>query len=115
MQVHPRVKIILWRFYRDILPTKLSLARNHVVPKTSCEICEGREEDQKHIFLGCGWVNVVWEKGGLNQVVYLLELGLKDWFKKMKRILGNNVVGLCAYGFVVFSGLEANGYSIIIS
>ena len=76
--MHNRIKNFLWRFCGNILPTKFNLAGKQYVPNSYREIYGGREENQKHAFIDCGWVGEVWGILGIDQVTHLHEANGKD-------------------------------------
>ncbi|KAJ8434214.1 hypothetical protein Cgig2_029738 [Carnegiea gigantea] len=92
LKVHNQIKNFLWCFCSNILPTKFNLAGKQCVPNAYCKIYGGREENQKHTFINCGWVEEVWGILGIDKGT-----NSKGWFNNVKNTLGMDGVSLCAY------------------
>jgi hypothetical protein len=56
-----KMKINLWRFAHDCLPTGAQLCRRHIPANSGCIYCN-REETAAHAFLFCDYANEVWEE-----------------------------------------------------
>jgi ribonuclease HI len=54
-----KMKIQLWRFAHDCLPSGVQLVRRHIPASDACIFC-GREEDVEHAFLQCQFAREVW-------------------------------------------------------
>jgi hypothetical protein len=54
-----KMKIQLWRFAHDCLPSGVELVRRHIPASDACIFC-GREEDVEHAFLQCQFAREVW-------------------------------------------------------
>jgi hypothetical protein len=54
-----KMKIHLWRFAHDCLPSGVQLRRRHVPASDACIFC-GRDEDVEHAFLQCQFAMEVW-------------------------------------------------------
>jgi hypothetical protein len=54
-----KMKIHLWRFAHDCLPTGVQLFRRHIPASVDCVFC-GRKEDVEHTFLSCPFAHEVW-------------------------------------------------------
>jgi hypothetical protein len=66
----PKMKIVLWRFAHNCLPTGKNLKSMNITAQYTCCYC-GREEDATHVFLTCQYASEVWKqlkaKGGLRR------------------------------------------------
>ncbi|KAI5400556.1 hypothetical protein KIW84_065444 [Lathyrus oleraceus] len=61
----PRAKHLLWRIFRGCLPTRKKLRQHFVQCTPNCQLCENSEEDECHVFFGCGTTNQSWRETGL--------------------------------------------------
>ena len=51
----------IWRACRDILPTKVNLARRKILLDAGCDCCEVGVESTNHILLSCTYSDMVWK------------------------------------------------------
>lgn len=56
-----KMKINLWRFAHDCLPSEVQLCRRHISASASCIYC-GREETIEHVILFCQFAREVWQE-----------------------------------------------------
>jgi hypothetical protein len=56
-----KMKINLWRFAHDCLPSGAQLRRRQIPANDACVFC-GRDEDVEHAFLQCTFAREVWHK-----------------------------------------------------
>jgi ribonuclease HI len=56
-----KMKINLWRFAHDCLPSGVQLCRRHIPVSASCSYCN-REESIEHVFLFCHFSREVWQE-----------------------------------------------------
>jgi hypothetical protein len=61
IKVPGKMKINLWRFAHDYLPSAVQLCRRHITSSASCVYC-GREEMIEHVILFCQFAHVVWQE-----------------------------------------------------
>jgi ribonuclease HI len=54
-----KMKIHMWRFAHDCLPTGVQLVHRHIPASSACVFC-GRSEDVEHAFLQCQFAQEVW-------------------------------------------------------
>jgi hypothetical protein len=54
-----KMKINLWRFAHDCLPTGVQLCRRHIHASRSCVYCN-KDESVDHVFLSCQFAKEVW-------------------------------------------------------
>jgi hypothetical protein len=52
-KIPPKMKNLLWRISRNILPTRLKLNSRGVQCPTSCVVCNTEDEDIMHVFFMC--------------------------------------------------------------
>ncbi|KAJ1295893.1 hypothetical protein BS78_01G258100 [Paspalum vaginatum] len=57
----PKMKIVLWRFAHNCLPTGQQLTRRKILAYNLCCHC-GREETIEHAFLSCKYVDEIWRE-----------------------------------------------------
>jgi ribonuclease HI len=70
-----KMKIHLWRFAHDCLPTGIQLIRRHVPASSACVFC-GREESIEHAMLHCQFAQEVWRGVKSN---YSIQLQRRDF------------------------------------
>lgn len=64
-RVPSKIKIFGWRFFKDILPTKLQLSRRGIIHSSHdkmCVFCFRQEEDIDHVMINCPMMRKVWDK-----------------------------------------------------
>jgi hypothetical protein len=64
-KIPPKVKNLLWRICRNILPTRLKLNSRGVQCPTSCAVCNTEDEDIMHVFFMCQKSVQCWQRTGL--------------------------------------------------
>lgn len=57
----PKMRIVLWRFTRNYLPTGQQLQSRNIPASEVCCHC-GREETIDHVFLKCHYVGEIWRE-----------------------------------------------------
>ncbi|CAN1325750.1 LINE-1 retrotransposable element ORF2 protein [Linum perenne] len=81
----PRMKVLLWRIARGVLPTRMALqARTLQVPDT-CGNCDREMETCWHMFLSCDYAKDCWVAAGLKEEIErVMEAsdGMADWVFK---------------------------------
>jgi hypothetical protein len=70
-----KMKIHMWRFAHDCLPSGVQLVHRHIPASVACVFC-GREEDVQHAFLQCQFAQEVWR---LVKINYGLQLARRDF------------------------------------
>jgi hypothetical protein len=70
-----KMKIQLWRFAHDCLPTGVQMVRRHIPTTDICVFC-GRVEDVEHVFLQCQFANEVWR---LVKNAFSIQLNRRDF------------------------------------
>jgi hypothetical protein len=63
-----KIKIFLWRFAYNSLPTRMNIQRKRVDLDTRCPMCYRLDEDGGHLFLKCKKVKQVWRYMHLEDV-----------------------------------------------
>ncbi|XP_035831833.1 uncharacterized protein LOC118480935 [Helianthus annuus] len=57
-----KVNFLAWRLSLDRIPTLMALARRQVnLESTICRFCGEMDESADHLFVGCGFTQVVWD------------------------------------------------------
>jgi hypothetical protein len=82
------MKIVLWRFIHNCLPTGFQLQHRHIPADDSCVFC-GQSERVEHLFLFCPFARAVWNHIKVQFPLHLLrkeEVNSKQWvFEFMQR------------------------------
>ncbi|KAL0455645.1 UNVERIFIED_CONTAM: putative mitochondrial protein [Sesamum latifolium] len=58
--VPPRVKVLIWKFCYEAVPTMENLSRRRADVETQCALCEAPMESIRHILLECHVAQLVW-------------------------------------------------------
>lgn len=64
--VTPKIRNLLWRCAKDILPVRTNLRKRRMNVTAECPLCSSAEETIIHIFLECPAVSPVWIAAGIN-------------------------------------------------
>ena len=81
----PKMKIVLWRFAHDCLPTGHQLRRRNI---STCDLCChcGRHETIEHTFISCQYVAEIWrelkKRSGFKSLVKYFG-SPRDWISQM--------------------------------
>ncbi|CAN1302005.1 Putative ribonuclease H protein At1g65750 [Linum perenne] len=81
-KVPPRIKVMLWRLARSVLPTRHALYARGTPINDECGICNSMFESEWHLFLNCGFAKSCWTVVGLRDDVERLcseADSFKDW------------------------------------
>jgi hypothetical protein len=81
LKVPPKVRNLIWRICRDVVPTRRRLQDKGVQCPLSCVVCNGSEEDLDHILFNCPFSVQVWQRMGLwnpIQQTYLTSVTVPD-------------------------------------
>ncbi|CAN1178180.1 Putative ribonuclease H protein At1g65750 [Linum perenne] len=57
----PKMKILLWRLAREVLPNRAALLNRHVQVPGQCGVCDSDSETNHHLFLDCDFAKDCWE------------------------------------------------------
>lgn len=60
VKVLKKVKLVVWRLCRDLLPDTSKLVMRHVDIPISCPVCNGAPETRLHLFFHCPLAYQVW-------------------------------------------------------
>ena len=60
LNVPQKIKHFAWRAGRDILATKMNLAKQKIAPSGTCELCRKEEETVSHLLWFCDHAKGVW-------------------------------------------------------
>ncbi|KAL0398703.1 UNVERIFIED_CONTAM: putative mitochondrial protein [Sesamum radiatum] len=69
----PRVRLQIWRFCYDAVPTMANLAKRQKEVDTHCHMCEAEVETLQHILLECPFARMAW---GLSNLPWC---HVRDW------------------------------------
>ncbi|CAN1189558.1 Putative ribonuclease H protein At1g65750 [Linum perenne] len=81
-RVPPRIKVMLWRLARGILPTRSALYRRGIQIEDVCGVCNTMFETQWHLFVDCSFARGCWDRVGLREETNRLRDStdsFKDW------------------------------------
>ncbi|CAN1261991.1 Putative ribonuclease H protein At1g65750 [Linum perenne] len=82
IQAPPKVKHMIWRLGREVLPTKENLRRRHIVVSVGCGVCGQGNKIVRHLFVECPWVKDCWR---ITNMQWIVEAGIdthhsiRDW------------------------------------
>ncbi|CAN1313939.1 Putative ribonuclease H protein At1g65750 [Linum perenne] len=65
LKVPPKMRVMLWRLARDVLPTRVRLCRRRIWMNDSCGTCSKYPETSWHLFLHCEYAIECWRIVGL--------------------------------------------------
>jgi ribonuclease HI len=69
LKVPPKIKNLVWRICRNVVPTRRRLQDKGVQCPLDCVICGGPEEDLDHICFNCPFSVQVWQRIGFWNVI----------------------------------------------
>jgi hypothetical protein len=69
LKVPPKIKNLVWRICRNVVPTRRRLQDKGVQCPLDCVICSGPEEDLDHIYFNCPFSIQVWQHIGFWNVI----------------------------------------------
>ncbi|PNX70097.1 pentatricopeptide repeat-containing protein, partial [Trifolium pratense] len=64
-KIPPKVKNLIWRIGRDVLPTRKKLISRGVQCPTHCDVCNDGDEDSMHVLFSCTRSIQCWQRAGL--------------------------------------------------
>ncbi|XP_037497568.1 uncharacterized protein LOC119371465 [Jatropha curcas] len=62
LDIPPKVRDVMWKAMRGVLPTKEALSRRGVELNRGCLFCDSVEEID-HVLIGCVWALEAWDRG----------------------------------------------------
>jgi hypothetical protein len=68
-KIPPKVKNLLWRIGRNVLPTRMHLYGRGVHCPTNCSVCNEGDEDTLHVLFFCHKSIQCWQQVGLWDIV----------------------------------------------
>ncbi|CAN1145982.1 hypothetical protein LINPERHAP2_LOCUS14985, partial [Linum perenne] len=60
IQAPPKIKNLLWRLAREVLPNRSALRNRHVDVSANYGLCDADSESNKHLFLDCVFAQDCW-------------------------------------------------------
>jgi hypothetical protein len=69
IQAPPKAKHLLWRIFKECLPSRTRLRNRHVQCPLECPLCVGEPEEEWHIFIGCEAIKEAWHSMGLHNII----------------------------------------------
>ncbi|KAL3833965.1 hypothetical protein ACJIZ3_008701 [Penstemon smallii] len=96
LRVPPKVKIFLWRFCHNALPTRMALSRRGVsIMDTLCPVCNTEDENLIHTFLHCSYARQFWAISDFPLYIYNSNAtNAARWIDEVKSKIDNNNLGL---------------------
>ncbi|KAI5676220.1 hypothetical protein M9H77_07170 [Catharanthus roseus] len=79
----PKVKLLGWKVFNDIVPTRANLRRRNILVDPPCPRCNREEENSVHVFFNCPWVRRVWRAWKID-----IRRAVRDW-RSCKDIIWN--------------------------
>ncbi|CAN1747772.1 hypothetical protein LINPERHAP1_LOCUS3195 [Linum perenne] len=103
-KVPPRIKVMLWRLARGILPTRSALYRRGIQIDDVCGVCNTMFETQWHLFVECSFARECWDRVGLREETTRIRDSadsFKDWILTAISSLSTQKIqgSLCSKGF----------------
>ncbi|CAN1347694.1 hypothetical protein LINPERPRIM_LOCUS41211 [Linum perenne] len=80
------MKHLMWRFLRNIIPTRVALNRRGIEMTLACGCCDDGEESLEHLFLLCPVATRCWEVAGMSSEIQAAMLdggGAADWLNRI--------------------------------
>ena len=68
LQIHNKVKNLLWRACRGVMPTKEALVRRTIIEDPLCDGCHETHETPLHAIWLCKELDTIWERSAHCQV-----------------------------------------------
>ncbi|CAN1334919.1 Putative ribonuclease H protein At1g65750 [Linum perenne] len=68
-RVPQKMKHMVWRTMRGVLPTKETLQRRGIAVDWDCGVCKGNPETPRHLFLDCEFAMDCWAAAGIQTEV----------------------------------------------
>jgi ribonuclease HI len=69
LKVPPKIKNMMWRMCRNVIPTRRRLQDKGVQCPLTCVVCNGPEEDLDHICFTCPFSVQVWQRIGFGNFI----------------------------------------------
>lgn len=81
MKVPPKIKVLIWKLYKNILPTKVFLCNRIPINNIStvCTACNSADETAHHIFNSCTKAQTTWNFVDRWWKAIDINLGATDW------------------------------------
>lgn len=65
LKVPPKIRNLVWRMCRGVLPTRMQLQDKGVQCPMNCVSCDSTQEDVQHLFFACPLAVQTWRMTGL--------------------------------------------------
>ncbi|CAN1315690.1 Putative ribonuclease H protein At1g65750 [Linum perenne] len=69
LHVPPKVKHLVWRLGREVVPSRTILRHRHIAVPSSCGVCGLHEENYQHLFLTCNYATDCWRSADIYTMV----------------------------------------------
>lgn len=64
LKIPQKIKLLLWRVARGVLPTRSNLLRRNVMCDNHCPMCDGNPENEWHAFFDYIHAEAIWVNVG---------------------------------------------------
>ena len=82
IKANARLKNLLWKISRNILPTYTALNNRFPLPSLDCYLRNNAPESLEHLFIQCDWVAQIWLMAlWLVNLSNLSNISILDWVK----------------------------------
>jgi hypothetical protein len=95
LKVPQKIKNLVWRICRDVVPTRRRLQDKGVQCPLSCVASNGPEEDLNHLFFNCPFSIQVWQRTGL-------------WTSIQQTYLNTGTVAKCIFALLQHYGVAVS-------
>ncbi|CAN1287781.1 Putative ribonuclease H protein At1g65750 [Linum perenne] len=79
LNIPPKMRHLLWRAARGVIPTRHALNRRGIVVEDVCGLCNVDGEDTKHLFLTCEVARSCWRVANAEELVTGAVVEDNDW------------------------------------
>ncbi|CAN1158075.1 Putative ribonuclease H protein At1g65750 [Linum perenne] len=79
LDVQPKMKNLVWRLARNVVPTRAALRRRRINVPSACGVCGLEEETADHLFLTCHFAVDCWQRTNLANDVTFPGANLDDF------------------------------------
>ncbi|CAN1249387.1 Putative ribonuclease H protein At1g65750 [Linum perenne] len=92
LDVQPKMKNLVWRLARNVVPTRVALRRRRINVPSLCGICGLADESQAHLFLNCPFAIDCWQHTTLSHVVNPASVEIADFDAWLRDLLQSTII-----------------------
>ncbi|KAL6961204.1 hypothetical protein U1Q18_052490 [Sarracenia purpurea var. burkii] len=81
--IPPKIKIFLWRAYKNALPTSARLSSKNIPMQPTCRRCGDAEETIEHLLMSCKKTVELWTKANLRCLLKLRRGMFHNWTREI--------------------------------